>query len=289
MGGTVETVSRNPYHEVGKPPTLKRSVFAFMDILGYRDMTQDAAQNRAQQQLLERIHQALDKGRVWLEDKEDFMSESKALSEKDDFALKAFTDNIVIGWPIYDDAESELGAAFFKIGYFQFQMVASGLFLRGAISIGDAYVDDIAVFGSALDDAYVGESTLARDPRIILTSSAVEAVDEHLEYYARQTHAPQVRDVLRDSDGQYFLNYMDYVLLPLEEEDGTPSFDELLRHKAAVEERLASNKDRPTIWSKYAWVAGYHNYFCDLHSEYLDNNYKIAIELFRASPSLIVE
>jgi hypothetical protein len=287
MSRAQETESRNPYRESGKPPILKRSVLAYMDILGYRDMAQRASVGGTEQQLLEGIHKALSEGRVWLEDKEEFMAKTKALSEKDDFALKAFTDNIVIGWPVFDDAEDELAAAFFKVGYFQFQMVTSGLFLRGAISLGEAYVDDVAVAGRALNEAYVGESTLARDPRIILTSSAVEAVTKHLEYYARQAHAPQARDVLRDSDGQYFLNYMDFVFLPLDE-GNPPLLDDVLRHKSAVETQLIANKGRPDIWSKYAWVAGYHNYFCDLHSEYFDNRHKISIELFRASPSLIV-
>jgi len=66
------------------------------------------------------------------------------------FALKAFTDNIAIGWPVRDDAEAEFGDAFFKLGGFQFEMVLGGYFIRGAVSVGDAYVDEVAVFGGAL-------------------------------------------------------------------------------------------------------------------------------------------
>ena len=47
-----------------------------------------------------------------------------------------------------------------------------GFFMRGAISLGDAYVDDVVVYGSAFIEAHDGEVELARDPRIILCTSA---------------------------------------------------------------------------------------------------------------------
>jgi len=75
--------------------------------------------------------------------------------KKDRYALKAFTDNIVISWPVHDDAETEFGSAFFKLASFQFNMVTDGFFIRGALSVGDAYVDEVAVFGRALSEAHI--------------------------------------------------------------------------------------------------------------------------------------
>ena len=60
-----------------------------------------------------------------------------------------------------------------KLMNFQFSMSVRGFFVCGAISIGNAFIDDIVVFGDALTEAYLGESKLARDPRIILTEKAV--------------------------------------------------------------------------------------------------------------------
>ena len=279
-------MSRNPYHVDGQEPTLRQSVLVFMDILGYSDMIRRSEASGTQQQVLRKLHRALVGGRAWLEDKE-LPPRLRELGEKGYYALKAFTDNIVIGWPVHDDAESELGSAFFKLASFQFQMVTEGFFIRGAISVGDAYVDEVAVFGSALSGAYAGESSLARDPRIILTPSAVKVAKKHLAYYSNPRHAPHVRNVLRDSDGQWFLNYLDCVLIA-EDEHG-PFYDEFLKHKTAVEEKLQEYRGNPPIWSKYAWVAGYHNYFCDLHSRHFTEEHKINVELFRASPALIVD
>lgn len=279
-------MTRNPYIRSDEEPTLRRSVLTFMDILGYTDLIQTTEREKTQQQTLRALHRALSQGRDWLEDKG--MSDGfKSLSETDSYALKAFTDNIVIGWPVRDDAESEFGSAFLKLGTFQFMMVLEGFFVRGALAVGDAYVDETAVFGSALLEAYDGESKLARDPRIILTQSAVKAAKQHLTYYGRPQFAPHVRDVLRDSDGQWFLNYLECVLSGWEEQG--PFYKEFLLHKSVVETKLSEHASEPTIWAKYAWVAGYHNYFCDLHSHYFSDEHKIDVNLFRRSPGLITD
>ncbi|WP_150113244.1 hypothetical protein [Methylobacter tundripaludum] len=279
-------MSRNPYHIEGQEPTLRQSVFVFMDILGYSELIRQSEASGNQQQVLRTLHQALAAGRAWLEDK-DQPSEMRTFIKKDRYALKAFTDNIVISWPVHDDAETEFGSAFFKLASFQFNMVTDGFFIRGALSVGDAYVDEVAVFGRALSEAHIGETTLARDPRIILTSSAVEVAKTHLNYYGNPRHAPHVREVLRDSDGQWFLNYLDCVLIA-EDEHG-PFYDEFLKHKMVVEDKLKEHIGNPPVWSKYAWVAGYHNYFCDLHSRHFTAEHKINVDLFRASPALIVD
>jgi hypothetical protein len=158
-------------------------------------------------------------------------------------------------------------------------MVTAGFFVRGAISIGSIFIDEIAVFGEALNEAYDGEARLARDPRIILTKSAAAAVKEHLEYYRHSEHAPQNRDLLCDADGQFFLNYLDDTIL-IAPDDAGPQYDTLAVHKQRVEERLTEYQSEPIIWSKYAWVARYHNYFCDVNRTYFDESHKIDIGKF---------
>lgn len=280
-------MSRNPYHAEGQEPTLRQSVFAMLDILGYSEIVKTADRSGTSQERLRSLHRALIRGRDWLEDKDASSSFIADLSKKDLFALKAFTDNVVVGWPVHEDAEVELGHAFFKLGAFQFQLTLDGYFIRGAISIGDAYVDEYAVFGSALMEAHDGEAKLARDPRIILSPSAVAACKKHLTYYGNARQAPQVRDVLRDSDGQWFVNYLECVLWA-ESEQG-PFFEELEKHKQAVESKLREHQANPPIWSKYAWVASYHNYFCDLHRRHFTQEHKVHVDLFRAAPALIVD
>jgi hypothetical protein len=280
-------MSRNPYEADTGPPILRNSVFVYMDILGYAEQIESSEKSGTQQELLNSLYTALSEARVALEDKSDALGEIKKIIHKDLYALKAFTDNIVIGWPIHDDAESEFGAAFSKVVDFQFSMVVKGFFVRGAVAIGNAYIDDIAVFGDALTQTHHGESMLARDPRIILMKSAVDTVKSHLTYYHSPGQAPQARELLQDSDGQWFVNYLEYVLFA--EYECGPFYEALMEHKSAVEKKLDQYRDNPRIFSKYAWVAGYHNFFCDLHSNYFDGEHKINTDLFRATPKLIVD
>jgi hypothetical protein len=284
-GGELNT--RNPYCKTGEPPTLKASVVAFVDILGFLDLIGTAEKNNTQNKFLQKLHHALSTSRGWLEDNVDGVAQLKELVSKDFYVLKAFTDNIVMGWPVRDDGESELGSAIMKLADFQFTMSLEGFFVRGGIAVGDAYIDDITVFGGALSQAYNAESRLARDPRIVLAKSAVDAVKQHLEYYGDPLHAPQTRELLCDADGQWFVNYLQCVLYVAE--DYGPFYDEFLRHKQATEAKLKEFKGMPSIFAKYAWVAGYHNYFCDLHPRYFGDEHKIASELFRTNPRLIVD
>ena len=279
-------MSRNPYQVPRKKPSLRPSVFAFVDILGYMDLVQSSTARGQQEATLRTLHAALTKGRKGLEDK-DLPSAMRKLGKKDFYALKAFTDNIAIGWPINDDAEVEFGNAFMRLRQFQFQMTIDGFFLRGALSVGDAYVDEIAVFGDALTEAYIGESKIARDPRIILTNSAVAVAKHHLTYYPNPANAPHVSHILKDSDGQWFLNYLDCVL-DAEYEYG-PFYHELLQHKDVIELNLGKYKSNPPVWSKYAWVASYHNYFCDAHPNHFNDEHRVNVDLFRATPRLIID
>jgi hypothetical protein len=279
-------MSRNPYHDGDDEPKLRRSVFVFMDILGYREMIRQSERDGTEQEIHRALHRALASARKVLED-DDIHPALKNFAQKDFFALKAFTDNIVIGWPIHFDGESEFGSAFSRLAMFQFEMAMNGYFIRGGLSVRPAYIDEISVFGSALTEAHDAESSLARDPRIVLTTSAVEVAQKHLTYYSTPSHAPHARDILKDSDGQWFLNYLECVLIA--EDERGPFYGELLRHKRAVEEKLAAFKAYPHIWSKYAWVASYHNYFCGLNKHYFNAEHQIDVDLFRAGPSLIFE
>jgi hypothetical protein len=88
--------SRNPYHVEGEEPKLLRSVVVFMDILGYKEMIHKSTSLGTQQELLTRLHRILTEERSMLEDKQ-LPSHSLFSADKEFYALKAFTDNIVIG------------------------------------------------------------------------------------------------------------------------------------------------------------------------------------------------
>jgi hypothetical protein len=121
-------------------------------------------------------------------------------------------------------------------------------------------MDDIVVYGLPLIEAVEAENSLARDPRIVLAKSARKAVDKQLEYYPlKDEETPHVQDICKDADGQYFVDYLQASVSA----EGYFSKNDLKRHKTKIEHKLKEHKSDPRIWSKYLWVAQYHNDFCD--------------------------
>ena len=273
-----QVTNPNPFTTDGGP-RVRRAVTVFLDILGYRAEIEKARKEGRQQAFLQRLRHAFDDAYPTLNDKDDF--NLGRLS----WATKAFTDNIVLGYPVTDDGESEMGQLFDRLGFFQLEMIRHGYFVRGALAIGDLYIDDDIVFGDGLIEAYDGENRLARDPRIVLTSSATNAVTEHLDYYSEPSRSPQNRDLLRDADRQVFIHYLDTILVA--EDERGPFFDILIEHKHAVERKLNEHASNPPVWSKYLWVARYHNWFCDQH-EHFDDGHKIDAARLGAEPTHLV-
>jgi hypothetical protein len=54
------------------------------------------------------------------------------------------------------------------VGVYQLSMALDDYFIRGAISVGELFLDPNTAFGPALLEAHDLESNVARDPRVIL-------------------------------------------------------------------------------------------------------------------------
>lgn len=177
-----------------------------------------------------------------------------------DGSSKSFTDNIVLGIPIWtEDVEHEFGLATLQIARIQILLALNGWFVRGGLTLGPLYFDDEVVFGPALVEAYELEHQMARDPRIMLSARVARVVKSHLRFYAEPFFSPQNGYVLVDTDDTMFLNYL-YDPIGSDEEGTLLSV--LKRHRRIVEQRLKENRTRPPIWAKYRWIATYHNFFC---------------------------
>jgi hypothetical protein len=113
--------SPNPYHKSGQPPQLPRSVVIYVDVLGYTEMAKRANETGNKDLFLRELYEALEEGQRLLRgnDSEEWPF------DKDRYATKAFTDNIVIGWPVpvRANAESKPGSMFSMLAFFQMRMV----------------------------------------------------------------------------------------------------------------------------------------------------------------------
>jgi hypothetical protein len=282
----IESLARDkdsPYWDDGQPVRMRTSVVVFADILGFTEKTRRANDLASAQELLRHLRSTLNGALMSIT--QDWMKLSGGMARRP-WEYKAFTDNVVIGFPIRDSGEVELGRVFSNLSMFQLKMAQAGRFIRGSIAVGDLYIDRDIVFGAGLLEAYDVEQKLARDPRIVLAPSAVRYLTQHLARHEDPHGAPHNRDLLVDADGQTFLNYLDSILIA-ESEHG-PFYDELLGHKDQVTQALQAHRGDPKVWSKYEWVAKYHNYFCSMHS-YFDDEHRIELEALAPTMRALVE
>ena len=239
--------------EDGTPKTLT-SVVAFLDILGFSQEIRESHDAGQSDALLQRFTTVIRQWYALLRDQPQSGDRCGRVWE-----LKAFTDNVVLGHPIRRDGEAEFGHLMSDVALLQIGLAHEGFFVRGGIAVGDLYMDEDIVFGVGLLDAYEAEQN-AGAPRVVLAESAVQLVRRHLKYYASVEISPQNRDLLIDEDNRFFVNYLSRSW-PNHTE--APLFDWLTEHRDALVGKLDRHRAEPHVWAKYAWVARYHNYFCE--------------------------
>src|ERR1017187_2995256 len=154
---------KNPYLSQSGKPWLRKSWVVYLDILGFSASVRKATESGEQQNHLERMLAALK------EAKEIVFSGHKFAEEYGDgyapYMAKILTDNIVMGFPVLEDGESEFGTMVFIVGLYQYTFLQHGFFMRGGIGFGDLYMDEDVVYGNSIIDAYEAESQLACNPR----------------------------------------------------------------------------------------------------------------------------
>jgi hypothetical protein len=273
----------NPYFDDNEKPVLRRSYCVFMDVLGFSDHIAQSFSDGNGQIALDRFYGV-------------FTEQLQAIFNRDiegncrTWDVKVFTDNIVLGYA-FDSwhAEPELASVFDKVGCYQLLMTLENFFIRGAISVGDLFLDENTAFGPTLLEAHTLESTRARDPRVVLSSGVVDYLRKHIGFYRHPRHAPQMKMVLADADGEVFVHYLHYLVGWA---DDTPyiTSDSLAKHKENVIHNLEANRGSPKVWAKYQWVANYHNFFCDQCHHYDDyhDDLRIEREMLQISPTTFV-
>lgn len=246
------------YFSAGKP-VHKMSFCAFLDVLGFSERILASYKDGSADELLESFHQTLAESIARL--KED-TGESMLY-------FKSFTDNVVLAHPrTSEDMESEFGFIFWAIKEYQFQMALKGFFIRGGLAADELFMDENSVYGAALLEAYRLESKAAVNPIVVLCDRTMRLVDMHITYYPGEI-APQLRHVLKGPDGRYFLNYLTECIVEGDYQEFLRA-DLLRQHKERIESALKNYAAVSTVFSKFAWLAAYHNYFCDMVSGYTE-------------------
>jgi hypothetical protein len=215
-------------------PELSRHVVSYFDLLGMkRRMVESRQKSRAARALL----------RSYAEVFEVIKTELGGFDPAT-WKFNIFTDNIVLALPVSDvqDTEGEIGNALITSGLLQVQLSIRGWFVRGAVCIGDLYMDKDIVFGPALVEAYDLERCTARDPRVVLSEACLKAVERHTQYYAHRHESPQAVDVAIYVDGVGFVNYLSLAVSQMVEQrrDAIPI---LAQHRDSVTKMLKKSRN----------------------------------------------
>lgn len=257
-----------------KKPIHAIAYCAFLDVLGFSERIRESYKSNTGDLLLGKFHSLL--GRA--------IDRLKKDSEDTTLYFKSFTDNVVLAQPGFsNDFESEFGFILSSLREYQFNMSCEGFFIRGGLSIGPLFIDENSVYGTALLEAYELESKHAVNPIVVLSDDSMKLINHHLTYY-HGMQSPQVRDVLRGPDGRYFINYLTESIY--ETESGYKLATKLLRrHRNNVIAELKKRRTNPRVFDKFAWLAAYHNHFCDQVSGFPE--YKTSLRIPSKEFSLV--
>lgn len=170
-------------------------------------------------------------------------------NRKYDIGVKIFSDNILfyLKVPQYKDQSAnfknrslhimKLSAS---IKFFQNCLLLQNILVRGGITYGEFFVDDVMVWGKALIRAYELESKVAIYPRIIL--DPLIELDRSIFINSLETENDSI---CKDFDGLEFLNFISTIIKT--SKDFTRIYDN-------IEREIERKKSNDNIVQKYMWL-----------------------------------
>ena len=225
----------------------------YSDVLGFKDLIKSSASLSEKQMTFSNFNE------LFLGSLQHLTWTKKLRADK--FKVKVFTDNVLFVCETgtldnQNNGEGEFGVLIQAMCFYLLSMAGGGLFVRGGWTFGDIYVDEDMVFGTALIEAAEIEKRY-RNPCVVLADSVLSLVRMHLKYYSDPKYAPQTDHLVREANGNIFVNYL-WAIFGEEE-----IYWEMLRkHKVAVQKGLRQYSSDKHIFKKYEWLGDYHNYFC---------------------------
>lgn len=280
---------RNPYINSDGQHELRKSIIAFIDVLGFKELVRKAKKEGKSQEVFLNFHQALSTWFNRIDELHNTIFDMPFIGNKNDpYKIRIFTDCILIGCPINKSGRSynfiercdELLDMLSTIYLLQADMVNLGYFVRGAIAVDELYMDEVIIYGNGAIEAYEAETKQAKYPRIILTESAKSVLAEINKGFEDQRRDNYINKYFyKDSDGQFFLNYLESIKIGV---DDFQFVDQLEKHKEIIELKLAEFQNNAHCLEKYLWAANYHNNFCNQPPCY--SGYRIDLTQYQMQP-----
>ena len=231
---------------------LSQEYCFFLDILGYRDMARRAE----------------DKQEVFLSVRKALKAARKTLDNPVDWKLlkvKSFSDNTVISLKYTQGSMGLASLLEFTCNY-QAELIDHGMVCRGGGALGDFYLEEDMVYGSALIEAYEIESEKAVYPMVMLSKHIMDKLNEENGFLAQSMWSKKYHDwYFVQANGNSYVNYLKSAFKAAKDRDDVVHFwfDYRLmqKHKFLIEENLRKYEQIGSVHSKYVFLSEYHNYF----------------------------
>jgi len=263
--------STTAYLDQAGRPRLRESIVAFIDVLGFSNISTSFPTMEDSQRVLDKIAASIDDSRDFV--RQRVPDGETGLGRR--WATKFFSDNLAFGYPFDDESGDHASTAWFIIRCsqrYQLKMTMNGFFVRGALTDGPVCLTDEIIFGSALIECYQLESKASIVPRIVLAEPLVELVMKSYRASADRLEPAVEQAICRDVDGWWFVNYLDAA-----QDARGIQWDLVEQHKTSILDSL-SHTTRHDVLPKYGWACRYHNVFCHWHRDDpgYDDRYRIS-------------
>lgn len=184
------------------------------------------------------------------------------LERNSNIVINTYSDNIVLAVDLDEcrNISDEIHSFLKLVCAIQGNVMLRHKFMiRGAVTIGEAYISSELCYGKGFLNAYYLESYKAKYPRII--------VDESITNFYENEELLKV-----DSDGQAYLDYLNfckfnesvekngwYLGLVFHKDCFKQNYDDYLKMPSITENDI---KQKDKVFEKLNWFKNYHNDYC---------------------------
>ena len=219
---------------------------AYLDILGFSKFVEDAENCQGKLDALGRLFNEVIPGEI--------KAEGKNSQYPADLCLKCLScsDSIVVSAPVSDNScYPALIAVSIKAIQIAHALLDMGFLVRGALAVGNVYRTDSNILGTGYQEAVNGEKA-ARNPQIVLTESAKQALDNLISNCNCHRYAIFAQSALGEIILDTLYPYPDYMY------DKSVSVEEYYRrYRTTIVQNLSHEDLR--VREKWLWFAGFFN------------------------------
>lgn len=227
----------------------KLHFIVYLDILGVKNKINSEQSNEYLQKIQKIYTQAL-----------ELFEQYKNLGGGNELKCKIFSDNIIFATEIYNQQYSGFcnninsvivtSLAIFTIFLYQYAL-EEGFLIRGGMTVGDLFINDVFTYGKGLIRAYQLENEIAIFPRVILDEQVLKYIDK-----VNSTNLNGCKIYENDFDNYYYINYLSYLFKTLEIE----KLNNLLRE-------IKKEKKSEKIKQKHNWLITKYNEICTIQNK----------------------